>query len=79
MNNLNWKDLAHYGTAAVSLLLAGATEVGMQFPGVSVDPHVAGAFGIGVLLAGLKGGVKTPPALGSDRGPAPGSDRGVAK
>lgn len=53
---ISWKDALHYGSAFVLLGAAGLTEVGVSLPGVTVDPKVAGAAGIGILAAGLKGG-----------------------
>lgn len=55
--NISWKDAAHYGSAFVLLGAAGVTELGVHLPGISVDPAVAGAAGVGILAAGLKGGV----------------------
>lgn len=57
MNSLDWKDVAHYGSALVCLAMAGLSELGVSLPGVTVDPKVAGAAGIGILAAGLKSGV----------------------
>lgn len=53
---ISWKDALHYGSAFVLLGAAGLTEVGVSLPGVTVDPKVATAAGIGILAAGLKGG-----------------------
>lgn len=56
--NLNWKDLAHYGTALTAILVGGMTYMGAAIPGVSVtDPKMTIMFGVGVLAAGLKGGL----------------------
>jgi len=57
MKGFTWIDAAHYGISAVLLLMAGLAEAGVALPGVSVDPKVAGGAGIGILIAGLKGGV----------------------
>lgn len=57
MGSINWKDVLHYGSSLLLLLMAGLTELGVQLPGVQVDPKIAGAAGIGVLVAGLKGGI----------------------
>lgn len=57
MNSISWKDVAHYGSAVACLLMAGLSELGVQLPGVTVDPKIAGAAGIGILAAGLKGGL----------------------
>lgn len=54
-DNIDWKDVAHYGSAVACLAMAGLTELGVTLPGVTVDPKVAGAAGIGILAAGLKG------------------------
>lgn len=54
--NFDWKDWLHYGSSVLLLLMAGLTELGVQLPGVTVDPKIAGAAGVGVLVAGLKGG-----------------------
>lgn len=54
---MNWKDIAHYGTAGVAILVGGMTELGMQIPGVIVsDPKMTISMGVGILVAGLKGG-----------------------
>ncbi len=54
---MNWKDVAHYGTAGLAILVGGLTELGVQIPGVIVsDPKMTITVGIGVLVAGLKGG-----------------------
>ena len=54
---MNWKDIAHYGTAGLAIAVGGVTELGMQIPGVVVsDPKMTITMGIGVLVAGLKGG-----------------------
>lgn len=56
--NISWKDLAHYGTALLLIAVGGATEVGLTLPGVAVtDPKMVLATGVGILVAGLKGGV----------------------
>jgi hypothetical protein len=55
--NLNWKDVAHYGTAVLAISIGGVTEMGVQLPGVVVsDPKMTITMGIGILVAGLKGG-----------------------
>lgn len=54
---MNWKDIAHYGTAGLAILVGGVAELGLQIPGVTVtDPKATIMLGIGVLVAGLKGG-----------------------
>ena len=54
---MNWKDIAHYGTAGLAILVGGVTELGVQIPGVVVsDPKTTIMLGVGVLVAGLKGG-----------------------
>lgn len=54
----SWKDVAHYATAVLLMAVGGATEVGMALPGVTVtDPKMVFATGVGILVAGLKGGV----------------------
>lgn len=54
---MNWKDVAHYGTAALAMLVGGITYMGIAIPGVSVsDPKMTMMMGLGVLAAGLKGG-----------------------
>ncbi len=55
---MNYKlltDILHYGTSALLLAMAGLSEMGVQLPGIVVDPKVAGAAGIGILVAGFKG------------------------
>lgn len=56
MKYFTWLDAAHYGMSVLLLGLAGLTEAGVSLPGVTVDPKVAGAAGVGILVAGLKGG-----------------------
>lgn len=63
MNSVDWKDIAHYGSALVCLAMAGLSELGVTLPGVTVDPKVAGAAGIGILAAGLKSGVTSGKAV----------------
>lgn len=54
---MNWKDVVHYGTAGLAILVGGVTEMGIQIPGVVVsDPKMTITIGLGVLIAGLKGG-----------------------
>ena len=54
---MNWKDLLHYGTAGLAILVGGVTELGVHIPGVVVsDPKMTVTIGLGVLVAGLKGG-----------------------
>ena len=58
MKNLGWKDYAHYATAVAAIAIGGACELGVQIPGVVVsDPKMTISLGIGILVAGLKGGV----------------------
>ena len=55
---MNWKDILHYGTAATAIVVGGLTYIGTSIPGVTVtDPKMTILFGLGVLGAGLKGGV----------------------
>lgn len=56
--NIPWKDIAHYGVSSLALALAAITELGVQIPGVDVNPKVAGAVGLAALIAGFKGGVR---------------------
>ena len=57
MFNLNWKDVCHYGSAIILMLVGGAGEVGIPLPGVTVsDPKTVLLSGVGILVAGLKGG-----------------------
>lgn len=60
---ISWKDVAHYGSGVACLAMAGLTEIGVQLPGVTVDPKIAGAAGIGILAAGLKSGVTSGKAV----------------
>lgn len=54
---MNWKDIAHYGTAGMAILVGTMTEVGIAIPGVVVsDPKMTISMGVGILVAGLKGG-----------------------
>lgn len=54
----HWKDIAHYTTAITLMLVGGVTELGLSLPGVSVtDPKAVFTMGLGILVAGLKGGV----------------------
>lgn len=54
-------DVAHYGSSALLLGMAGLTELGVSFPGITVDPKIAGGAGIGILVAGFKGGLTAGP------------------
>jgi len=58
MKRFNWKDAAHYGVAALAILLGLMAHFGIQIPGVTIDPSVTDSFGVGVLLAGFKGGFR---------------------
>lgn len=54
---MNWKDIAHYGTAGLAIVIGGITELGVSIPGVVVtDPKMTMTVGIGILVAGLKNG-----------------------
>lgn len=54
---MNWKDIAHYGTAALLMLVGGVTELGVALPGIVVtDPKAVMMTGFGILVAGLKAG-----------------------
>jgi len=54
---MNWKDLAHYGTALTLIAVGGFAEIGASLPGVTVsDPKTVLMAGVGILVAGLKGG-----------------------
>ncbi len=54
---MNWKDIAHYGTAVLLMLVGGVSELGLQLPGIVVsDPKMVMAAGFGIFVAGLKGG-----------------------
>lgn len=56
--SISWKDVAHYGSAGLAVLIGGAAEFGLQIPGVVVsDPKMTITMGIGILVAGLKSGV----------------------
>ncbi len=56
--NISWKDVLHYGSAVVAIAVGGLAEAGMQIPGVVIsDPKMTLMFGLGILAAGLKGGV----------------------
>lgn len=55
---ISWKDVLHYATGACAILIGGAAEFGLQIPGVVVsDPKMTVTLGIGIIVAGLKGGV----------------------
>jgi len=55
---MNWKDVAHYGTAVLLIAVGGVSELGVNLPGVVVsDPKTVFLAGVGILVAGLKGGV----------------------
>jgi hypothetical protein len=61
-NTMNWKDIAHYGTAGMAIAIGGMTELGLQIPGVVVtDPKTTIMLGVGVLVAGLKNGWTSEP------------------
>jgi hypothetical protein len=54
---MNWKDIAHYGAASLAILVGGVSELGISLPGIVVsDPKMTITMGIGILVAGLKGG-----------------------
>lgn len=54
---MNWKDVAHYGTAGLMVLDGTVAALGVQIPGVTVsDPKTTIMMGIGIFIAGLKGG-----------------------
>lgn len=54
MNKISWKDVLHYGGAAVLFLLGILGTTGLQIPGVQIDPVAAFAGAIGIFGAGLK-------------------------
>jgi len=57
---ISWKDVLHYGTALVCVAAGSLTELGVSVPGVVVsDPKLAISAGLGILVAGLKGGFLT--------------------
>jgi len=57
MKCIGWKDIwLHYGPVLIGGGLAVLAEWGVQIPGVSVDPKVAGAAALAALVAGFKGG-----------------------
>jgi len=52
-----WKDILHYGISGLLVLVGLASESGIDLPGITVtNPKAVMATGIGVLVAGLKGG-----------------------
>jgi hypothetical protein len=54
---MNWKDLLHYGAAGAAIVAGALTELGVSIPGIVVsDPKLAITAGVGILVAGLKGG-----------------------
>lgn len=54
---MNWKDVLHYATAAAAILVGVGAELGLQLPGVVIsDPKMTITMGLGILVAGLKGG-----------------------
>lgn len=56
--SVSWKDILHYGTAVAAILVGGLAELGASIPGVTVsDPKMTVMFGVGILAAGLKGGI----------------------
>lgn len=58
MGKFSWTDAAHYGSALLLIAVGGATEAGLALPGVTVsDPKAVLITGLGILVAGLKGGV----------------------
>lgn len=57
MSKVSWVDVLHYGSGVTLVLVGGLTELGAQLPGVIVsDPKAVMATGVGILVAGLKGG-----------------------
>jgi hypothetical protein len=51
-------DVLHYGTGLTLILAGGLSEIGVSLPGISVsDPKTVMGAGIGIIVAGLKGGV----------------------
>jgi hypothetical protein len=56
---MNWKDVLHYGSAALLVLIGVAGMLGVHLPGVTIDPTVCFATAAGIFGAGLKGGWTT--------------------
>lgn len=51
-------NIAHYGTAVTLMLAGGLAEIGVSLPGITVtDPKAVFGAGLGILVAGLKGGI----------------------
>jgi hypothetical protein len=50
-------DCLHYGTGLTLILVGGLAELGVSLVGVTVsDPKVVFGAGVGIVVAGLKGG-----------------------
>jgi hypothetical protein len=54
---MNWKDVLHYGAAFGLVIAGGIAPLLNTLPGVHIDPTTAVGAGVGILVAGLKGGV----------------------
>jgi hypothetical protein len=53
---MNWKDILHYGTGGLLIAASAFAPVINTLPGIHVDATTAATAGIGILVAGLKGG-----------------------
>jgi hypothetical protein len=57
MQGISWKDVLHYGSAVGLVMLGGLAMMGLQIPGVTIDPTICFTTAAGIFAAGLKGGV----------------------
>lgn len=54
----DWKDVLHYGTGLTAIAVGAVSWLGAAIPGVTVsDPKMCMTFGLGIIVAGLKGGL----------------------
>ena len=56
MQGISWKDVLHYGSAVGLVMLGGLAMMGLQIPGVTIDPTICFTTAAGIFAAGLKGG-----------------------
>ena len=59
MQGISWKDVLHYGSAVGLVMLGGLAMMGLQIPGVTIDPTICFTTAAGIFAAGLKGGVRS--------------------
>lgn len=57
MDSVSWKDVLHYGSAAVLYVIGVVGASGAHIPGVTIDAPTCFITATGILAAGLKGGI----------------------